>query len=107
MGILPPVHGELTDWAKQGVLLLNAVLTVQEGMPNSHKNKGWETFTDRIISLLSEREKPIVFILWGAYAKEKRNLIDEQRHYILTSAHPSPLSAYNGFFRMQAFFKNK
>ena len=105
MGILPPDHGELTDWAKQGVLLLNAVLTVQEGMPNSHKNKGWETFTDRIISLLSEREKPIVFILWGAYAKEKRNLIDEQRHYILTSAHPSPLSAYNGFFGCRHFSK--
>ncbi len=103
--ILPPNHGELTEWAKQGVLLLNTVLTVQSGMPNSHKNKGWEIFTDKIISLLSEREKPIVFILWGAYAKEKRNLIDEKRHYILTSAHPSPLSAYNGFFGCRHFSK--
>lgn len=97
-GIEPPLTGELTSWAKQGVLLLNAVLTVRAGMANSHRGIGWETFTDRIIELLNEREKPIVFLLWGANAKRKAEKVTNPIHTILTAAHPSPLSAYNGFF---------
>lgn len=103
LGIEPPTHGELTDWTKQGVLLLNTVLTVREGQPNSHKGKGWETLTDRIITLLNEREQPIVFLLWGANAKAKRALITAPQHLVLTAAHPSPLSAYNGFFGCRHF----
>ena len=91
-------HGELTNWAKSGVLLLNTVLTVRRGMANSHKDKGWEHFTDRVISLLNEREKPVVFLLWGNNAKAKRKLITGRQHLVLASAHPSPLSAYHGFF---------
>ena len=91
-------HGELTNWAKSGVLLLNTVLTVRRGMANSHKDKGWEHFTDRVISLLNEREKPVVFLLWGNNAKAKRKLITGKQHLVLASAHPSPLSAYHGFF---------
>jgi uracil-DNA glycosylase len=91
-------HGELTNWAKSGVLLLNTVLTVRRGMANSHKDKGWEHFTDRVISLLNEREKPVVFLLWGNNAKTKRKLITGKQHLVLASAHPSPLSAYHGFF---------
>ncbi len=98
LGIKPPAHGCLTDWAGQGVLLLNTVLTVRRGQANSHKGKGWEIFTDRVIELLNMREKPMVFILWGANAKAKRALITNPAHLILTGAHPSPLSAYNGFW---------
>lgn len=98
LGINPPSHGELTSWAKSGVLLLNAVLTVREGMPSSHKGKGWETFTDKVIYHLNKREKPMVFMLWGNFAKSKTALIDTNKHLVLTAAHPSPLSAYNGFF---------
>ena len=99
MGITPPESsGCLEKWAKQGVLLLNSVLTVREGCPNSHKGKGWEIFTDRIISLLNHRKDPVVFILWGANARAKEALITNSNHMILTGAHPSPLSAYNGFF---------
>ncbi len=98
LGIAPPSHGCLTDWAAQGVLLLNTVLTVRRGQANSHKGKGWEIFTDRVIALLNEREKPIVFILWGANAKSKREIITNPNHIIITGAHPSPLSAHNGFF---------
>ncbi len=98
LGIAPPSHGCLTDWAAQGVLLLNTVLTVRRGQANSHKGKGWEIFTDRVIELLNEREKPIVFILWGANAKSKREIITNPNHIIITGAHPSPLSAHNGFF---------
>ncbi len=98
LGIKPPDHGCLESWAKNGVLLLNAVLTVRRGAANSHRGKGWEIFTDRVIELLNEREKPIVFILWGANAKAKRALITNPSHLVLTGAHPSPLSAYNGFF---------
>lgn len=105
LNIDPPSHGELTSWAKQGVLLLNTVLTVREGQPNSHRGMGWETLTDRIICLLNEREKPIVFLLWGGNAKAKRNLITNPRHLVLTAAHPSPLSAYNGFFGCRHFSK--
>lgn len=93
-----PEHGELTYWAKQGVLLMNTVLTVREGCPNSHKGMGWEIFTDDVISLLNQRPKPMVFLLWGANARSKTKLITNPAHLVLTSAHPSPLSAYNGFF---------
>ncbi|MBQ1263399.1 MAG: uracil-DNA glycosylase [Oscillospiraceae bacterium] len=105
LGIAPASHGELTSWAKNGVLLLNTVLTVREATPNSHKGKGWETFTDRVICALNEREKPIVFILWGANARAKSALITNPNHKILTAAHPSPLSAYNGFFGCKHFSK--
>ena len=98
-------HEELTNWAKSGVLLLNNVLTVREGAANSHKGAGWEEFTDNIIKLLNEREKPMVFLLWGANARTKTKLIDNPNHLILTCAHPSPLSAYNGFFGCRHFSK--
>lgn len=103
LGITPPNHGELTQWAENGVMLLNAVLTVRSGNAGSHRNKGWEIFTDRAISLLNEREEPIVFILWGGYARAKKSLITGKHHKILESAHPSPLSAYNGFFGCKHF----
>mgnify|MGYP003301620142 CR=1 FL=1 len=103
LGIDQPSHGELTSWAKQGVLLLNATLTVREATPNSHKGKGWEIFTDKIIELLNEREKPMVFILWGGNARAKKALITNPAHKILEAAHPSPLSAYNGFFGCRHF----
>lgn len=105
LGIAPPSHGELTSWARQGVLLLNTVLTVREASPNSHKGKGWEIFTDRIISLLNEREDPIVFLLWGANARAKSALITNPQHRIFSCAHPSPLSAYHGFFGCKHFSK--
>lgn len=105
LGIAPPNHGELTSWAKQGVLLLNAVLTVRAGAANSHKNIGWEIFTDRIIELLDNREKPVVFMLWGANARQKAQIVKNPMHKILTCAHPSPLSAYNGFFGSGHFKK--
>ncbi len=103
LGIPEPSHGELTDWAKQGVLLLNTTLTVREGTPNSHKGKGWEIFTDKIIELLNAREKPIVFILWGANARSKKSIITNPNHKILETVHPSPLSAYGGFFGCKHF----
>lgn len=105
LGIKPPSHGNLEDWAKQGVLLLNTVLTVRKGQANSHKGKGWEIFTDRVIELLNERNEPMVFILWGANAKSKAALITNKNHCILTAAHPSPLSAHNGFFGCKHFSK--
>lgn len=98
MGIKAPKHGCLTAWAEQGVLMLNAVLTVRDSQPNSHKDKGWERFTDAVIKKLNEREKPMVFILWGANAKTKQELITNGRHLILTGSHPSPLSAHTGYF---------
>lgn len=98
-----PSHGYLMQWAESGVLLLNTCLTVRAHQANSHKGKGWEIFTDRIIELLNQREKPIVFILWGANAKSKQPLITGKQHLILTGAHPSPLSAYNGFFGVKYF----
>lgn len=98
-----PTHGELTKWAKQGVLLLNTTLTVQEGKPASHAFKGWEILTDRIISILNTKEEPVVFLLWGNHAKQKSSLINNPNHLILTSAHPSPLSAYHGFLGNRHF----
>jgi uracil-DNA glycosylase len=94
---------ELTDWAKQGVLLLNSVLTVVKDTPLSHKGKGWEIFTDNIIRYLNDREEPIVFILWGSYARSKKELITNKKHFIIESAHPSPLSASRGFFGSRPF----
>ena len=96
---------DLTDWADQGVLLLNSILTVLKDTPLSHKNKGWETFTDKIIEKLGEREKPMVFILWGSYARSKKELIKNKKHLIIESAHPSPLSARRGFFGSKPFSK--
>lgn len=105
IGFKPPKHGELIEWAKQGVLMLNAVLTVRAGEANSHKGMGWEIFTDRVIELLNEREKPIVFLLWGGNARRKKLLITNPNHTVLEAAHPSPLSAYNGFFGCKHFSK--
>jgi len=105
LGISPVKHGNLVSWAKQGVLLLNTVLTVREGQAYSHRGKGWEILTDKIIEKLNEREKPIVFILWGKPAQEKMKMIDKSRHIILTSAHPSPLSAHRGFLGSKPFSK--
>ena len=105
LGCTIPKSGCLTKWADQGVLLLNAVLTVRAGQAASHRGMGWEQFTDRIIELLNEREKPMVFMLWGRYAKNKQSLISNPRHLVLTAAHPSPLSAYNGFFGCRHFSK--
>ena len=105
LGIKMPGHGYLADWAKQGVLLLNTVLTVRRGQANSHKGKGWEIFTDRIVEILNERQKPTVFILWGANAKSKTELITNKEHMVITGAHPSPLSAWKGFFGGRYFSK--
>lgn len=98
LGLTIPNHGYLMKWAKQGVLLLNAVLTVERGKANSHKNMGWEQFTDRAIQLVNAKEKPVVFLLWGSNAIAKAKMIDTNKHLVLTSPHPSPLSAYRGFF---------
>ena len=97
-GIEEPECGELIGWAKQGVLLLNTTLTVREGAPQSHKGRGWEIFTDRVISLINEKDEPVVFLLWGGNARQKKSLITSPRHLVLECAHPSPLSAYAGFF---------
>lgn len=105
LGISPPKSGELTKWAKNGVLLLNAVLTVREGAANSHKGKGWEQLTDRVIELLNKREQPIVFLLWGRNARDKARLVTNPQHLVLQCAHPSPLSAFNGFFGCGHFRK--
>lgn len=98
-------NNDLTNWAKQGVLLLNSIMSVVKDTPLSHKEKGWEIFTDNIIKLLNEREQPIVFILWGGYARSKKKLITNKNHYIVESVHPSPLSAHNGFFGSKPFSK--
>ena len=105
LGLPIPNHGELNHWANQGVLMLNSVLTVREGAPTSHKDKGWETFTDNIIKKLNQKETPVVVLLWGSYAQKKGQLITNPLHYKLCAAHPSPLSAYNGFFGCKHFSK--
>ncbi len=97
-GNKPPRSGNLSRWAKQGVLLLNASLTVRDGEANSHSGHGWETFTDAVIRALNDREKPVVFLLWGKYAQDKQKLITNPRHKVFCAAHPSPLSAHRGFF---------
>lgn len=105
LGIKIPSSGDLTYLAKQGVLLLNTVLTVRAGMADSHKDKGWEIFTDRVISELNKKQTPVIFLLWGAKARNKANVITNPIHKKLTAAHPSPLSAYNGFFGCRHFSK--
>lgn len=100
-----PKNGDLERWARQGVLLLNATLTVRASSPGSHQNKGWETFTDAVIQLISTQKQNIVFLLWGAYAQKKGDLIDRQKHLVLMSAHPSPFSADRGFFGCKHFSK--
>ena len=105
LGCSIPNHGCLTEWASQGVLLLNAVLTVQAHRANSHKGKGWEQLTDTIIQKVNEKEEPVVFILWGSNARSKKQFITSQKHLVLESVHPSPLSAYNGFFGSRPFSK--
>ncbi len=105
VGFVPPDHGELTDWAKQGVLLLNTVLTVRSGEPKSHRDRGWEIFTNRVIEILDKRDEPIVFLLWGSDAQQKKALIKNPKHRILQTVHPSPLSAYRGFFGCRHFSK--
>ncbi len=105
LGLKPATHGNLKSWAEQGVLLLNSVLTVEAGRAASHQGKGWERFTDAIIKLLNDQPRPIVFILWGAYAQRKAAFVDKTRHLVITSAHPSPLSAHNGFLGSKPFSK--
>ncbi len=105
LGILPSTTGDLTKWGKEGVLLLNAVLTVEKDKPASHRNLGWERLTDYIIKILNQKEEPVVFILWGNFAKEKAKLITNPNHYIITSPHPSPFSARYGFFGSKPFSK--
>lgn len=105
LGYTPVPDGDLTRWAQQGVLLLNSVLTVKANSPASHQKKGWEEFTTRAIELLSECREGIVFILWGNYAREKGKIIDRHKHLVIESAHPSPFSAYNGFFGSKPFSK--
>ena len=105
LGIPPKDNGDLTGWAKEGVLLLNAVLTVEKDKAASHRNLGWEPLTDYIIKLLNKKEEPVVFILWGNFAKEKAKFITNPNHFIITSPHPSPFSAYSGFFGSKPFSK--
>ncbi len=105
IGLPIPKIGHLESWARQGVLLLNTVLTVEQGRPASHAGRGWEQFTDTIISKISEHKNNVVFLLWGRHAQAKASLIDSTRHTVLTAAHPSPLSAYNGFFGCKHFSK--
>ena len=105
LGIPVSNHGNLIKWADQGVLLLNATLTVRENQAGSHQNKGWETFTDSVISKLSEQKNNLVFVLWGNFAIAKKILIDTTKHHVLTAAHPSPLSAFKGFFGCRHFSK--
>lgn len=103
LGIKKPNNGYLVSWAKQGMLMMNTVLTVREGKANSHKGKGWEKFTDKVIELLNKKKEPMIFILWGNNAKKKKKLIDDSKHFIIEGVHPSPLSANRGFFGCNHF----
>jgi uracil-DNA glycosylase len=103
LGIPMPQHGNLEPWARQGVLLLNTTLTVRAGSAASHQGKGWETFTDEVIRAVDAKGHPVVFILWGSHARRKKQLLDTSRHHVIESAHPSPLSAHNGFFGSKPF----
>jgi uracil-DNA glycosylase len=103
LGIERPKHGDLESWARQGVLLLNAVLSVEEGKPGSHANKGWERFTSKVIEELNARKEHLVFLLWGAYAQKKAEFVDRTKHLVLTAPHPSPLSAHRGFLGCKHF----
>ena len=103
LGVTTPSHGNLEHWARQGVLLLNTTLTVRSGQAASHQGKGWERFTDRVISTVNEKAERVVFLLWGAPSRKKKALVDSSRHTVIESAHPSPLSAHNGFFGSRPF----
>jgi len=103
LGVPQPAHGDLTSWAEQGVLLLNTSLSVRHGRPNSHGGRGWERFTDRVVALLNQRRRGLVFMLWGSKARRKAQSVDRQRHLVLTAAHPSPRSADHGFFGCRHF----
>jgi uracil-DNA glycosylase len=105
LGIKSPKDGYLQKWAEQGVLLLNSILTVRAHSPGSHKGKGWETFTDAVLRALDAREKPVVFVLWGKYARDKKALISQPRHTVIESSHPSPMSAHDGFLGSRPFSK--
>lgn len=105
LGCNIPNNGSLVQWTQQGILLLNAVLTVEKDKAASHRGKGWETFTDEVIKIINKKTTPVVFILWGNYARSKKELITNNKHFIIESAHPSPLSAYNGFFGSKPFSK--
>lgn len=105
LGYKIPKSGSLVPWTKEGVLLLNAVLTVEKDKAASHKGRGWERFTDEVIKIVNKKDTPVVFILWGSYARSKKELITNDKHFIIESAHPSPLSAYNGFFGSKPFSK--
>lgn len=105
LGLPPPAHGYLVEWAMQGVLLLNTVLTVRSGEAHSHRGMGWETFTDRVIDVLNTKKDPVIYILWGSAAQSKTKLIDTNKHYIIRAPHPSPLSAHRGFFGSKPFSK--
>lgn len=105
LGVKPVAHGCLIPWAQQGILLLNAVLTVEKSQPGSHQGKGWEQFTDQVIALLNAQTRPIIFVLWGSYAQQKGQYIDHKKHIILKAAHPSPFSAYRGFLGCKHFSK--
>ena len=105
LGISPPSHGDLSAWARQGVLLLNAVLTVRHGQADSHKGKGCEAFTDQVIRLVNGRQEPVAFVLWGRNAQAKKSLVTNPRHLVLCAPHPSPLSAHYGFFGSRPFSK--
>jgi uracil-DNA glycosylase len=105
LGIKPRLHGLLEHWASQGVLLLNSVLTVEMGRAASHRDRGWERFTDRVIREVNAKDEPVVFMLWGSYAQNKAAFVDTSRHLVLKAAHPSPLSAHNGFFGCRHFSK--
>ena len=105
LGIAPRRHGFLEHWAKQGVLLLNSVLTVEMGLAASHRDRGWERFTDRIVEQVNAKPEPVVFMLWGSYAQKKAAMVDTSRHLVLKAAHPSPLSAHSGFFGCRHFSK--
>ena len=103
LGVVPPKHGNLESWARQGVLLLNTTLTVRAGQAASHHGRGWETFTDELLRTVNAKDQRVVFVLWGSNARRKKALIDESRHVVIESAHPSPLSAHNGFFGSHPF----
>ena len=105
LGLPMPPNGDLTYWAEQGVLMLNATLTVRKKSPGSHQNKGWEQFTDAVIQAISQHKEKVVFLLWGAYAQKKGAIINHNKHHVIESAHPSPFSAYRGFFGSQPFSK--
>lgn len=106
LGIRPPTHGNLESWARQGVLLLNTTLTVRAGQAASHHGHGWETFTDEVLRIVNAKPQRVVFVLWGSNARKKKVLIDESRHVVIESAHPSPLSAHNGFFGSRPFSRS-